>query len=330
MKKSLQSKNILITGGLGFIGSNLAIACLNLGANVTIYDSLNIHAGGNLKNIEDIKNHVKIGYHDILDFDKLVENVRDQDIIFNCAASTSHPFSMREPRLDLDTNSSGTINILEAIRRFNPIARFIHIGTSTQFGRLQYKPADENHPEFPLDIYSANKSVSEKYTLIYNSAHKIRSTVLRLTNVYGPRATINSSEFTFNNFFIGLALQNKPITIFGDGAQLRNALFIDDAVDALITSASVDGTIGQTYLVAHDHHHSVKQIAEATIINIGGGRVDYLSWPIERRATEVGDAVISNNKIKSEVGWKPKYDLSEGLLKTAEYFIPRLDSYITK
>ncbi|MDY6861825.1 MAG: GDP-mannose 4,6-dehydratase, partial [Thermodesulfobacteriota bacterium] len=157
----LSGKKILITGGLGFIGSNIAHKCVELGGKVTIYDCLDPRSGGNLYNIHDIKEYIEICYHDILNFDRVSQYIVNKDIIINCAASTSHPFSMREPWIDLDVNSRGVINLLEAVRRFNKDVKFIHLGTSTQLGKLKYQPADERHPEFPLDIYSANKCVSE-------------------------------------------------------------------------------------------------------------------------------------------------------------------------
>jgi len=261
---NLQNKKVLIIGGLGFIGSNLARNCCENGANVTIYDNLDTHGGGNLSNIDDIHAKVKIGFHDILDTDRLVEAIVGQDIVFNCAASTSHPFSMREPLLDLDANSRGVINILESLRRFNKNARFVHIGTTTQLGRLHYSPADEFHPEFPLDMYSANKSVSEKYVLIYAKSYGMRNTVVRFANIYGPRASIHSPEFTFNNYFIGLALQDKAINVYGTGSQIRNAMYVDDAVHALLL-AMEDNAIGETFLAVHNEHYSVSDIAEKTV-----------------------------------------------------------------
>src|SRR5262245_60589805 len=153
----LKHKKILITGGLGFVGSNLAHRCVQAGADVTIYDNLDPHSGGNLFNVDEIRGMVRLCLRDLLDLDELVERVYRHDIVFNCAASTSHPFSMREPWFDLDVNSRGVVNLLEALRRFNRRAKLVHIGTSTQLGPLRYEPADENHPEFPTDIYSANK-----------------------------------------------------------------------------------------------------------------------------------------------------------------------------
>jgi UDP-glucose 4-epimerase len=325
---NLNGLRILITGGLGFIGSNLAHKCTELGAKVSIYDCLDPHSGGNLYNMNDIKDSIEFCYHDILNFDRLSQHVIDKDIIFNCAASTSHPFSMREPWFDLDVNSRGVINLLEAIRRFNKNARFIHLGTSTQLGRLQYQPADENHPEFPTDIYSANKSVSEKYVLVYANAYQMRATVIRLSNVFGPRATIHSPEFTFNNYFVGLALQGKDITVFGDGGQKRNVIYVDDAVIAIIKTALANEINGQTLFAVGDEHYSVAQIAEATVKYIGAGTVKFVKWPKDRKTVEVGDAIISNQKIKEVLNWSPQYDLKNGLLKTKEYYQNCLDKYL--
>ena len=323
----IRNKRIIITGGLGFIGSNLAHRCVEMGAIVTIYDNLDPHSGGNLYNIEDIKDKVSVHFHDLLNFDQLIDHIVDQDIIVNCAASTSHPFSMREPWIDLDVNSRSVVNLLEAVRRFNREAKFIHLGTSTQLGTLHYQPADEHHPEFPTDIYSANKSVSEKYCLVYAKAYKIRACVIRLSNIYGPRASIHSPEFTFNNYFVGLALQGKDITVFGDGQQLRNILFVDDAVEALISAMSQDASDGETYFAVGDEHFSVAEIAEQTVACLGG-RVVYVPWPAKRKAIDVGDAIISNRKIKETLGWAPSYNIGKGLAKTKKYYETCMERYL--
>jgi UDP-glucose 4-epimerase len=323
----LSNKNILILGGLGFIGSNLAHRCLELGAEVTIYDNLDSHSGGNQYNIHTIRNKVRLIIGDILNYDMLVQHIADHDIIFNCAASTSHPFSMREPWIDLDVNSRGVINILEGIRRFNRHAKLVHIGTSTQLGNLQYQPADENHPEFPTDIYSANKTVSEKYVLIYARAYNLNAVVVRLSNVFGPRASIHTPEFTFNNYFIGLALQNKNITVYKPGKQLRNIIYVDDAVKALIATALSRESHKETFFAVGDHHYSVAQIA-VEITKIMGGSVIYVDWPEERKATDIGDAIISNNKIKTVLNWSPKIDFKEGLTKTRDYYKNCLEEYV--
>jgi len=325
--KTLKSKKVLITGGLGFIGSNLAHKCAKLGAEVTIYDCLDPHAGGNLYNIRDIEKKVTFIPGDILNFDELVKYISGQDIIFNCAASTSHPFSMKEPWIDLDVNCRGAINLLEATRRFNRHARFIHIGTSTQIGKLHYRPADENHPEFPTDIYSANKSVSEKYVLLYANAYGIPATVIRFANVYGPRASIHSADFTFVNYFIGLALQNKNITVYKPGKQLRNITYIEDAVNALILAALSPKAIGEVYFAVSNDHISVAEIAR-TITEIIGGKLNLIDWPSERKMVEIGDAVISNKKITEQLAWKPVYDFKSGLIETKKYYSKCLKEYL--
>ena len=325
---NLAGKRVLITGGLGFIGSNLAHHCLALGAEVAIYDNLDPHAGGTLYNIHDIRDSVELHFQDLLDFNVLVEQVCDRDVIFNCAASTSHPFSMREPWLDLDVNSRGVVNVLEALRRFNKRAKLVHIGTSTQLGPLQYEPADENHPEFPTDIYSANKSASEKYVLVYARAYGLPATVIRLSNVFGPRATIRSADFTFNNYFVGLALQDKDITVYGDGLQLRNVLYVDDAVTALVMAAQSEKSSGQVFFAVGDRHYSVAEIAETTVRCLGAGTVKHVPWPQERKAVEMGNAVISNAKIRRTLGWAPVHDIEDGYRRTREYFLGCLGEYL--
>lgn len=316
----LSNQKILITGGLGFIGSNLAQKCLELGGRVTIFDSLALNSGGNLHNVEEIKGRVELLFSDILDFNEVVKAVYDKDVIFNCAASTSHPESMNHPVTDLDVNNKGLLFLLEASKRFNKKIKFIHLGTSTQLGALRYTPADEDHPEFPTDIYSANKSVSEKYAIIYSRAFDMDVSVIRLTNVYGPRACINSPNFTFNNYFIGLALQNKQITVFGKGNQLRNFIYVDDVIDALILASQSAVTKGEVYFASGDEHLSVGAIASKIVDVFKSGSVKHVEWPHDRKATEIGDAIISNKKLKSTLPWSPKFSIDEGLLKTKEYY----------
>ncbi len=326
--ETMKGKKVLITGGLGFIGSNLAHECVRLGAEVTIFDCLDPRSGGNLYNIEGISELVQLSYHNILDFDQVSQVVPGKDIIFSCASSTSHAFSMREPWIDSDVNSKGVINLLEAVRRFNSNAKFVHLGTSTQLGKLSYQPADEKHPEFPTDIYSANKSVSEKYTLIYSKAFNIRSTVIRLSNVFGPRASIHSPEFTFNNFFVGLALQDKNITVYGDGKQIRNVLYVDDAVSAMVLAAQSEKSTGEVFFAVGDEHFSVAEVAEATVKNIGKGKVVFVDWPARAKSVDVGDAILSNKKIKDILNWMPGVNMENGFAQTKAYYEKCLDKYL--
>lgn len=319
--------SVLITGGLGFIGSNLARKCLELGHDVVIYDNLDPNSGGKLYNIAPFKDKIKLVIGDITNYQHLVQELIDVDFIVNCAASSSHPYSMREPSFNLDVNGRGVINILEAIKKVNPSASFVHVGTTTQFGALHYIPADELHPEFPSDIYSANKSVSEKYVLIYAKAFGLKASVVRLPNVYGPRAAIHSPEFTFNNYFIGLALQNKSITVYKPGSQLRNILYVEDAVNSLVAAMYSQKSIGQTFIASGDHHFSVMEIASKTSSVIGGS-VLAIEWPKERSSIEIGDAVFSNKKIKQVLDWSPLIDFETGLDLTMSYYNGKLKYYL--
>ena len=317
----MKGKKVLITGGLGFIGSNLAHRCLELGAEVTVYDCLDPRSGGNMHNLHGIEDSLRIVVNDIRSLEGISACIMRQDILFNCAAYTSHPNSMREPLIDVDVNCKGTINILEAARRFNPEIKFVHVGTSTQTGKMCYSPVDEKHSEFPLDIYSANKTASEKYVLIYGSAHKMRTTVVRLANVFGPRSNIKTPDFGFMNYFIGLALQNKAITVYGEGAQLRNVTFVQDCVEALVAASAAPGSDGEVFFAVGDRQFSVADIARAITEHVGG-KVQFVEWPKERQAIDIGDAVISNEKIRKALNWEPKIAMAEGLKKTREYFAP--------
>jgi UDP-glucose 4-epimerase len=320
-------RRILIPGGLGFIGSNLAKRCLDLGMNVTIYDNLDPNSGGKLFNIEEFRSDVTLIIGDIINYDQLVQALMGKDFIINCAASTSHPYSMQEPWLNLDVNSRGVINMLEAIKRVNPKSSFVHVGTTTQLGPMHFRPADEHHPEFPTDMYSANKTVAEKYVLLYARAYGLRAAVIRLPNTFGPRAAIHSPEFTFNNFFIGMALQNKSISVYKPGSQLRNVLYVDDAVEALLATVQSVKSVGETFFAVGDKHYSVKEIAEKTC-EVLGGSVLMVDWPKERKAIEIGDAVISNAKIKEMLNWAPKVDFEEGLKRTLDYYKDKLEEYL--
>ena len=324
---NLKDQRILITGGLGFIGSNIARQCVEQGAKVTLYDCLDPHSGGNMHNIHDFEKDVEIILNDIRNFEGVCGCIRNKDVLFSCAAFTSHPQSMKEPLIDIDVNCKGVINLLEAIRRFNAACKIVHVGTSTQIGRMVLPEVTELHPEFPIDIYSANKSASEKYVLCYGHAYKMRASVVRLANVFGPRSNIRTPDFGFVNFFVGLALKGKDLTVFGDGSQLRNLSYVEDVAQALLVVSQHPAADGQCLFAAADRQYTVKEIAEEIAAHVGG-RVRFVEWPKDRQAIEVGDAIISNAKIKKLLNWAPTHTLAEGMKKTKAYFAPCIEKYL--
>lgn len=327
MALDLRGRRVLITGGLGFIGSNLASRCLALGAAVTVYDCLDPRSGGNLYNVHAIEDSLEIILNDVRNFEGISACIRGKDVLFNCAAYTSHPNSMKEPLIDIDVNCKGVINVLEAARRFNPGIKIVHLGTSTQIGPMRIEPIDELHPEFPVDIYSANKMASEKYVLVYGHAYGMRTTVIRLANAYGPRSNIRSADFGFMNYFVGLALAGREITVFGAGDQLRNVTYVDDCTDALILAADDDRANGDVFFAVSDQHWTVGQVAAAIVAHIGG-RVRFVDWPKDRASIEIGHVRFSDAKIRRVLGWKAQHTLADGLVRTQDYFRDCLAHYL--
>tara|TARA_B110000196_G_C21057130_1_gene620422 strand:+ start:136 stop:1116 length:981 start_codon:yes stop_codon:yes gene_type:complete len=321
------NKKILIFGGLGFIGSNLCQTLLSEGAIVTIYDSCAKDTGYNFRNIKEIRKNIKFVRKDIRNLKDVSKEVKKNEIIINCAASTSHNLSMIKPFENIFVNVIGTLNILESIRMHNKYARFIHLSTSTQIGNLKNDIADENHPEFPKDVYSVNKMSSEKLSLIYANNYSLRVTVLRLANVFGPRAAIHSSNFTFNNYFIGQALQGNPLTVYKPGKQKRNLIFIKDLIEGIMICIKKEKTIGQVYFLVSDTHMSVLQIAQ-NIVKVIGGKLNYINWPPHRKTIEIGDSILSNLKFKNDTKWIQKTQFIEGLLQCKKYYSDKMKYYI--
>ncbi len=329
MLGTLRATRILITGGLGFIGSNLAGRCTELDATVTVFDNLAPRSGANPANLQGFAHDIELLVGDIRDTDALGAAMRDQSICFHCAARTSHTQSMTDPFADSEVNGTGVLNVLETARRVNPDLKIVHLATSSQVGAMRGGIIDEDRPERPLDIYSAHKSLSEKYVLIYARAYGLHATAIRLANVYGPRANIRSAEGGFVNYFIGLGLQDLPLTVYGEGGQMRNLVYVDDAVEALLLAAIEPKTDGDVFFAVSGQHQTVAQIA-AAIQRTVGGRIRHVEWPRDRQAIEIGDAIISPAKIARILDWAARTSLDEGLRRTREYYLPRLAQYLDR
>jgi len=323
MKKPInyfKNKNILITGGLGFIGSNLAIKLYNLGANITIVDSMIPEYGGNFFNLHEIIDKIKINISDIRDINSINVLVREKDYIFHLAGQVSHILSLTNPYPDIDINIIGTINIVEACKKYNPNVKIIYTGTRGQYGPSQKLPVSEDAPTNPKGIYEISNLTAEKILKVYNDIHGIKTVLLRLTNIYGPRAQMKHSLYGVANWFIRLALDNETIKVFGDGSILRDFLYIDDCIDALVLSAESNEVNGEVLNVGHDKPISFIEYAKKVVKIIGSGKWEFAPFSPERKAQEPGDFYSDITKIKKYLGWFPKISIDEGIEKTAKYY----------
>ena len=307
---------ILIIGGAGFLGANLVRRCLaEPGAEVTVMDSLDPHLRATTANLRPVWKLIRFVRGDLRDETLLAEVVQGQDVIFNCAAQTSHPLSIQYPLLDADINCNGNLKLLEAVRLVNPEAVVVYTSSSTVIGKAQQDVVDEDHPERPLEIYSANKGVAEKYYRIYHTIHDLKTIVLRFANLFGPFGK-GYPEFGFINYFIHLATTGQPSRIFGSGAQMRNVLYAEDAADILWMASRNPKLLGQMQFATGDEHLSVSAIARGIVDVFQAGSVEHIEWPDERRRIEIDHVHFSSARLQALTGWKPRHDFLSGLRKT--------------
>ncbi len=317
---SYKNRKVLITGGLGFIGSNLARALVAQGAEVTLVDSLNPLYGGNIFNIEDIRDKVTVNVNDVRDPFAMSYLLDGKDYLFNLAGQTSHMDSMNDPQTDLDINANAQLSILEACRKVNPTIKIVFASTRQLYGKPDYLPVDEKHPIRPVDVNGINKLAGEWYHLLYNNIYGIRACALRLTNTYGPGMRVKDARQTFLGIWLRLLIEGKPIQIFGDGLQLRDFNYVDDCVNALLIAGASDESNGKVYNLGSFEIIGLKDLAELMAHIESSSNYELVPFPPERKVIDIGDYYSDFNLIKSELGWEPKINLKEGLKRTLEFY----------
>lgn len=317
---TLEGSNVLITGGLGFIGSNLARRLVASHCKVTLVDSLIPEYGGNPFNIQRIAAKVSVNISDVRDPYSFEYLIKGKDFLFNLAGQTSHLDSMTNPHNDLNINAAAQLSILEACRKHNPNIKVVFASTRQIYGKPQYLPVDEKHPIKPVDVNGINKTAGESYHLLYSDVYGIRSSILRLTNTYGPRMRIKDARQTFVGVWIRNLIEGKPILVFGDGTQIRDFNYVDDVVDALIMVAEDSRSDGEVFNLGSSEYISLKDLADLMISLYSKGTCKIVSFPPERKAIDIGDFYSDFGKLNQMLGWKPKTSLLNGMKKSLDYF----------
>ena len=313
-------KRVLITGGLGFIGSNLGRALALQNADVTLVDSLVPQYGGNLANVADFRDRITINICDVRDPFAMEYLIRGTDYLFNLAGQTSHLDSMSEPHTDLDINAASQLSILESCRKVNTDIKVVFASTRQLYGKPEYLPVDEKHPIRPVDVNGINKLAGEWYHLLYNNVYGIRACALRLTNTYGPGMRVKDARQTFLGIWVRLLIEDRPIKIFGDGLQKRDFNYVDDCVEALLLAGQSDQSNGKTYNLGSNEVVSLKDLAELMVDINHSGLLEFVPFPPDRKAIDIGDYYSDYSLIQRELGWKPRVPLREGLEKTIAYY----------
>lgn len=321
------NQEVLITGGLGFIGSNLARRLLDFGAAVTLLDNLDTESGANLFNVADIKDRVQIIEADINDEAKIKSAVAGKKYLFNLAGQMSHFGSMQDPFKDLYVNSLGQLRLLETCRMTNPKVSVVFSGTRQVYGRPRYLPVDENHLLTPLDNNGVSKRSGEMYHIVYNRVHDMPTCVLRMTNTYGPRMRIKDDKLTFIGWWFRQLLEGKPIQVFGNGKQIRDFNFVDDAINAMLLCACDPIAHGKIYNLG-GAPISLLDLAKLMIEVNGGGSYEIVPFPEKRKRIDIGNYYGNYNLIRSEVGWQPRTALRDGLRSTIEYYKQQMEHYL--
>ena len=322
-----RDRPVLVTGGLGFIGSNLCRRLADLGARVLAVDSLLPDYGGNLHNLAGYADRVRINIADVRGHG-MQYLVRDQDVLFNLAGQVSHIDSMTDPFTDLEINCRSQLSILEAVRRHNPELKVVYAGTRQIYGKPQRLPVDEQHLLNPTDVNGINKISGEMYHLVYHSVYGIRACSLRLTNTYGPRQLIRHARQGFIGWFVRLALLGETIHLFGDGSQRRDFDYVDDAVDAFLRAGAMDEADGEVFNLGGRESVSLLELTELLVELAGHGDYVLEPFPEERKRIDIGDFEADAGKIQKRLGWTPRVTLRDGLERTLAYYREHGDHYL--
>lgn len=320
LKQWYAGKRVLITGGLGFIGSNLARALVEMEAQVVLIDSLIPEYGGLLYNVQGVESSLKINVSDVRDEHSLRYLVRDQDVLFNLAGQTSHLDSMTDPYTDLEINCRSQLSILEACRHENPDVRIVFASTRQIYGRPRKLPVDESHPIVPVDVNGINKTAGEWFHRLYGDVYRMQTCSLRLTNTYGPRMRVRDARQTFLGIWLRTALGDGEILVYGDGSQRRDLTYVDDAVAAFLLAGATDLAMGNVYNLGGDGHISLLELAEMVVELAGAGHVQLIPFPEDRKAIDIGDFYSDYSHIGQDLGWEPTTPLRAGLARTLDFY----------
>jgi UDP-glucose 4-epimerase len=323
-----RGRRVLITGGLGFIGSNLARALVDLGADVLIVDSLIPDYGGNLFNIAGIEDRVRVNIADVRQASTMNYLVQGREVIFNLAGQVSHIDSMRDPQTDLEINCRSQLTLLEACRHHNASTKVVFAGTRQVYGRPERLPVDESHLVRPTDINGINKAAGEYYHLVYNNVYGVRACSLRLTNVYGPRQLIRHSRQGFIGWFIRQAVEGREIQIFGDGSQVRDFVYVDDAADAFLRAGASDACNGEVFNVGGSEPIAHRDLTALLIDVAGTGSFKHVAWPDEKRRIDIGSFYSDSTRFERTTGWTPAVRLRDGLSRTVAFYRTHLGQYV--
>lgn len=325
--KFYAGKRVMVTGGLGFVGSNLAAHLVDLEAEVLLIDSLERETGANPFNIREIQDRVATRIVDVRDALAMERLVADRDIIFNLAGQVSHLDSMKDPFTDLEINCRAQLSLLEACRHHNPAAKIIFASTRQIYGKPDYLPVDERHLLHPTDVNGINKMAGEWYHILYNNVYGVRACSLRLTNTYGPRMLVRNNRQTFIGWFVKQIIDGEEIQLFGDGSQLRDLTYIDDVCEAFLLAGAADAANGQVFNLGGPEPISLRDLVDLLIDIVGNGNCRLVPFPEEKKAIDIGSFYADFNKIQRALGWQPRTSLRVGLERTIAFYKDHRDAY---